>query len=82
MRVDEPGKRQAAGQLDDLGPRSGERPKILVGAHGDDALAADRHRRRLGPSWVDGPYAASAQDEVGRFGRAQPARRRALRPAR
>ena len=65
--VDEPRHHRLAAQVDTARGRTGEPVDVLVGADGDDAIAADGHRLRDRELIVDGNDFSVRQDDVGRL---------------
>ena len=68
VALDQPRDGQLPAQVDDLRGGTHERLDGLVGADGDDAIAADSDCLRFGHRGVNGDDLAVAQHERGRRG--------------
>ena len=68
VALDQPGDGELPAQVDDFGGGTHVGLDGLVGADGDDAIAADGDRLRFRHRGVDGDDLAVAQDQRGRSG--------------
>ncbi len=65
VAVDDPRDHRFAFQVDHLRSRTGQRPHLLVGAHGKDFIPGDGHGLGDGKVVVDGEHFSVVQDQRG-----------------